>query len=76
MRPKRIEGAEPMMTVAQTARLLRWVIQHADAPHVFALLRKRRERPGGRGTNNSLDEIASSHCRPQGSEPVRTMLWN
>jgi hypothetical protein len=25
---------------------------------------------------NSFDECGSSHCRPQGSKPLRTMLWN
>jgi hypothetical protein len=57
------------------------IIDKATGPRIpmgrqlTRLLRTRRERPGSR-TNNSFNEIASSHCRPQGSGPVRTMLWN
>jgi len=34
--------------------------------HKRRLLCARRERPSGYRTNNSFDEIASSHCLPQG----------
>src|SRR5262249_42795090 len=37
--------------------------------HWVLLLRTRGERPGGYRTNNSFDEIASSHCLPQGLGP-------
>src|SRR5262249_16364002 len=35
----------------------------------WPLLRTSGERPGGRRTNNSFDEIASSHCLPRGLGP-------
>jgi len=40
------------------------------------LLRARKERPCGCLSGNPFDECASSHCRPQGSKPVRIVLWN
>src|SRR5262249_6311704 len=35
--------------------------EHADAPHVLALLRARRERPGGCRAAEQRDELAASH---------------
>src|SRR6516165_7994555 len=39
------------------------------------LLRAHSERPCHSQSSNCFNEGASSHCRPQGSGPVRTMLW-
>src|SRR5262249_26534583 len=41
---------------------------HCDAPQSITLLGACGERPCGR-TGNSFDEIAASHCLPQGSRP-------
>jgi len=37
--------------------------EHADAPHPFALLRARRERPRRRGAAEQRDELAPLHLR-------------
>jgi hypothetical protein len=42
---------------------------HSDQPQPLALLRVRSERPKTSRTSNDFDEIASSHCLPQGSGP-------
>jgi hypothetical protein len=39
--------------------------QKADGRLFCRLLRQRRERPTGRRTSNSLDEITPSHCIPK-----------
>src|SRR5262245_61966110 len=36
--------------------------EHADAPHPFALLRARRERPGSRRAAEQRDELAALYC--------------
>ena len=50
------------------------VREHADAPNLLRLLRADSEGPCDGRTGNDFDEIAALHRRPQGSEPVRTML--
>src|SRR5215472_16678609 len=50
--------------------------QEPNGRQLARLLRVSRKRPGGCRAGNTLDEITPSHRRPQGSEPVRTMLWN
>jgi hypothetical protein len=37
------------------------VLEHADPPHPFRLLRARRERPHDRRTAKKCDELAPSH---------------
>src|SRR5262249_1975830 len=49
--------------------------QSADHRHALLLL-TRSERPCHAQSSNSFNEGASSHCRPQGLGPVRTMLWS
>jgi hypothetical protein len=44
------------------------VRQHTDAPHTFALLRTRRDRPSSRCAGKTSDEIASPHGRCPSAE--------
>src|SRR5262249_8669245 len=52
----------------------RAAVEEPDHGHRW-LLRAHSERPCHSQSSNSFNEGASSHCRPQGSGPVRTMLW-
>src|SRR5215471_19080841 len=56
LREPLLERPDPGLKV----RIVRGGVQeHADAPHFFALLRARRERPTGRRSTEQRDEIAA-----------------
>jgi hypothetical protein len=52
--------------------------QHSNPPHPLALLRARRERPGGHATTQKRDELAAPHtASPPGETPdeLRLSHW-